>query len=331
MKFFIISGLLLLLHQAYSQVKGNAISEEVYSSLDNWAAHPWKKDPSDSISLPLKKDVIEDSNVDVFFLHPTSYLSKKKQYGLNAPLSATDVNEVTDHGSIYYQASIFNVAGRVFAPRYRQAHLSAYYMDDKETANIAFELAYGDIRSAFLYYLNHFNQGRPFVIASHSQGTNHAIRLIQELVDTTTLRNKMVVAYLAGMAVPVNSFTNIKGCTYPQETGCVCSWRTYKEGYVPSFVKKEQYSVILTNPLSWSSSHVSADFSENPGAILWKFDNPIPAAAQAMNQGNVIWTKKPRFFGNILYMKKNYHAGDYNLYYISIRNNVMQRIGAYWK
>ena len=43
-----------------------------YSNLDYWAAHPWKKDPSDSIPTPLK-DEIRDSIADVFFLHPTIF------------------------------------------------------------------------------------------------------------------------------------------------------------------------------------------------------------------------------------------------------------------
>ena len=45
-----------------------------YSDLNYWAAHPWKRDPSDSIPLPLRNEPI-DSSVDVFFLHPTTLLS----------------------------------------------------------------------------------------------------------------------------------------------------------------------------------------------------------------------------------------------------------------
>src|SRR5689334_8718437 len=47
-----------------------------YSNLDYWAAHPWKHDLSDSIPLPLKNE-IQDSVVDVFFLHPTTFTKLK--------------------------------------------------------------------------------------------------------------------------------------------------------------------------------------------------------------------------------------------------------------
>ena len=43
----------------------------VYTDLNYWAAHPWKKDPSDSIPRPLTNE-IRDSSADVFFLYPTS-------------------------------------------------------------------------------------------------------------------------------------------------------------------------------------------------------------------------------------------------------------------
>ena len=36
-------------------------------------------------------------------------------------------------------------------------------------------------KAAFQYYLEHYNNGRPFIIASHSQGTYHAKRLITGL------------------------------------------------------------------------------------------------------------------------------------------------------
>ncbi|MEL4881666.1 DUF3089 domain-containing protein, partial [Shewanella algae] len=82
-------------------------------------------------------------------------------------------------GTILFQASIFNAAGRVFAPYYRQAHISSYYpisQLDSIAAKASFDLAYSDIKKAFENFLQLWNEGRPIIIASHSQGTTHAKR-----------------------------------------------------------------------------------------------------------------------------------------------------------
>ncbi len=324
----------LMLH-AIMVVGQNSASQKNtdYGNIANWAAHPWKNDLSDSVPKPLRTSHAADSTVDIFFLHPTSYLNKEMPYGWNAPVSAAEVNDVTDKGSMLYQASVFNGGGRVFAPRYRQAHISAYYPSSTDTilAQKAFEVAYADVKAAFEYYMQHYNQGRPFIIASHSQGTTHAIHIIQELVDTTALLKRMVAAYLVGIVVPENAFSKISACINPAQTGCVCSWRTFKKGYEPAYVSQENFRAIVTNPLTWNDTDTIASYKDNKGAILWKFDKVMPRTAEAIIHGNVLWTGKPRFFGNLLYTTKNYHAGDYNLYYLSIRENLNQRINAFWK
>ena len=103
------------------------ISESVdYSKLENWAAHPYKKDPSDSIPSLLSQNILQDSSVDVFFLHPTTYfdnsLVSDPPSDFNSPMWNSNllnrsINNKTDNSTILYQASIFNSAGRVFAPR----------------------------------------------------------------------------------------------------------------------------------------------------------------------------------------------------------------------
>jgi hypothetical protein len=147
--------------------------EPDYSDLNYWAAHPWKHDPSDSIPKPLRNEP-RDSSVDVFFLHPTSYTMKLKLKKNNANIDDRYINAKTDYTSILYQASVFNQQCRVFAPRYRQAHLHNFFTKDKEKADKAFDLAYKDLKTAFEFYLQHWNNGRPIIIASHSQGSKMA-------------------------------------------------------------------------------------------------------------------------------------------------------------
>src|SRR5258706_533076 len=85
---------------------------------------------------------------------------------------------------------------------YWQAHLRAYYTTDTARALAAFELAYQDIKTAFQYYLDHYNNGRPIIIASHSQGSSHAQRLLKEFFENGPLKNRLVAAYVIGMYIP---------------------------------------------------------------------------------------------------------------------------------
>ena len=301
-----------------------------YSNLNDWAAHPWKWDPSDSIPKPFRKNFVKDSVVDVFFLHPTT-LTRKKDNSVNADIDDSILNHKTDYSTILYQASVFNEQCRVFAPRYRQAHYRNYFIRDTVLAKQAFDLAYEDVKSAFEYYLLHYNNGRPIIIASHSQGTTHAARLLKEYFEGKLLQNKLVCAYIIGMPTPTGYFTGIRPCKDSLDTGCFLGWRSFKKGYEGAdYILEETFTSIVTNPLTWTSETGHAKASLNKGSILTKF-NKLNRGVDAQVYKNILWTGKPKFFGNFLLMSKNYHIGDINLFYNNIRENVKKRIGMFWK
>ena len=220
-----------------------------YSDLHYWAAHPWKWDPSDSIPAPLKNNK-RDSAVDVFFIHPTMYTMKLKHGKMNADIDDDYINAKTDYSTILYQASVFNQHARVFAPRFREAHISAYLFKDSAKSLKAFKIAYEDVKKSFEYYLQYFNNGRPIIIASHSQGTTHALRLLKEFFDNKPMQKQLVVAYLVGMAIPKESFMDLKMCNDSIQTGCICGWRTFKKNYIPPYINKLNGNSFVTNPLT---------------------------------------------------------------------------------
>lgn len=302
-----------------------------YNDLNYWAAHPWKHDPSDSLPASLKRNYHPDSTVDVFFLYPTSYTDRSMPFGYNAPIDDSALNRKTDYSSILYQASIFNEAGRVFAPRYRQANYTIYFTSDTAAAQAALDKAYEDVKTAFEYYLTYYNNGRPIIIASHSQGTTHAKRLIKEFFDGKPLQQQLVTAYLVGMPVEPDYFSSIPACATPNATGCFCSWRTLKEGYVHPVVEKEKFTAVVTNPLTWDSSKLTASRKQNKGAVLLNFNKVVSHVASAQVHEGMLWTVKPHFFGSVFLKTSNYHIADYNLYYLSVRKNVEQRIEAFLK
>jgi hypothetical protein len=308
-----------------------------YASLKNWAAHPAKYDLSDSLPAPYRP-LKTDTSVDVFFLYPTSYLDASKinearlneaneRYRWNADVKDETLNAYTDRTSMLNQASAFN-ACRVFAPRYRQAHIRSFYIADTISA-IFFDIAYADIKSAFQYYLQYENNGRPFIIAAHSQGTLHASRLLKEFVDGKPLQNQLVAAYLLGLPVMENYFSQIPPCDKPGASGCFVSWRTFKKGYEPENVANESFKAVVVNPLTWTLDDDWVTRKANKGTVLYKFNKPKPYNVGAGIHGNILWSSKPRFFGNIFFTRKNYHIGDINLFWKNIRENVAMQTVMY--
>jgi hypothetical protein len=307
----------------------DSTSSPDYSKLEYWAAHPGKPDPSDSVPRFLEKYTVKDSVVDVFFLHPTT-LTAKEDTNWNADINNPALNAKTDYSTILYQASVFNEC-RVFAPRYRQAHIRAYYTSDTSRARNAFALAYQDIRNAFQYYLDHFNKGRPIIIAAHSQGSTHAQRLLKEFFESGPLKTKLVVAYIPGMYIPGDYFTTLKMCTDSMQTGCIVGWRTYKSGYEPAFVQNEKNSGWVTNPLTWTSNENPAPYRLNKGGVINNFNKLWPNITDARIHDGILWIDRPHITGSFLLRMKNFHIGDINLFYMNIRANVRQRISAFWK
>jgi hypothetical protein len=301
-----------------------------YANLKYWASHPDKKDPADSVpkGSNLKNEQAQ-TEVDVFFLHPTSLTYARGNDSWNGDVNNEKLNKKTDGGSILYQASIFNNTGRIFAPRYRQAHYDSYFSQDKNSTKQAFEVAYADVKAAFQYYLTHWNNGRPIVIATHSQGTTHGMRILKEFFDEKTLQNRLVVAYLVGIPVKKDLFKNIPLCESPEQTGCYCSWRTFKKGYEPPYPTGENIGIV--NPISWKTDNVETAKSEHKGCVLIGFKPTTANMIGAQIHGSILWADKPEFRGSFLFRTPNYHIGDYNMFYFNVREDAKRRVGLFWK
>jgi hypothetical protein len=301
-----------------------------YSDLQYWAASPFKDDNSDVIPAFLK-DEIRDTRADVFFIHPTSYFGEEKTSPWNANLLDTAVNNNTDNLSILLQSTVFNGSCRVFAPRYRQGNMEAFYVYDTPEAKAAFDLAYQDVKTAFQYYLKNYNKKRPIIIASHSQGSLHAIRLLQEFFDGKPLQKQLVCAYVVGYPIKKDAFKTIPVGTSADQTGCVVGWRSYKKGVIPDRIKAENGNSICVNPLTWSTSEEWASPEIHQG-IMFRFDTIVPHTVSAGIEPTtkILWIDTPVELEGKKSIK-DYHRYDYNLFWMNIRQNVKDRIDAYLK
>ena len=297
-----------------------------YSNPNSWAALPDKLDSADAIPPNSnEQDGQANAAVDVFYIHPTMDFSGR---AWNGDIQNENLNKSVDKYPIRFQASVFNASCKVYAPRYRQATLYSFTKKAKLNGDKALALAYDDVRLAFRYYLDHYNNGRPFIIASHSQGSRHAYLLLNEFIENNPqLRKQLIAVYAIGFRTDT-LYESIPRCDSASQTGCLISWNTYKWGKETDnkYLGSNYYCV---NPLSWKSDSVYCSNELNLGGLPRKFDRIDERVSDAKIQEGLLWIHKPKKRG---YWKVggNYHVSDYNLFYSNIRKNVQTRIDAYF-
>ena len=245
---------------------------------------------------------------------------------MNADVTDEDLNERTDHRTILNQASVFNEF-RLFAPRYRQANYSAY-LNILGDSKPYFDIAYADIKKAFEYYLTHWNLSHPFFIAAHSQGSQHAARLISELIEGTALEKKLITAYLIGMPPVKTPLLKTPVCKDSTQTGCYVAWNSFTEDFRPefSFGKIELKAV---NPLTWNDTEKAGTKSMHRGAVIENINTVRPQVLSAKIESERLIVSSPSI--DLPSRMGNLHTLDINLFYVDIRHNLRTRLAAYKK
>ena len=297
-----------------------------YANTSNWAVHP------DNIPEQLNFISLDESTlaVDVFFVHPTILTSKK--YGTwNGDINNPDYREEVLNTTIKYQSSAWYGVGRLFAPFYRDAHIRSFQNKFKPIGgDAALESAYQDVKAAFQHYLENYNDGRPILIASHSQGTLHAGRLLKDFFDDKPLQNQLIAAYLVGIGIKKDPFTSISLMTSPSETGGFVSWNTYKRNKLPNDYETWYKGRIVSNPITWDNqkSSIYADYRgvHHGEKIVY------PNSMKIEVIDGMIWSRTPKVPKRILFsLVKDYHFADINLFWEDIRQNSKLRIQEYLK
>jgi hypothetical protein len=295
-----------------------------YSIPENWAALPYVLDNADWTPEGMQNKQ-DSAAADVFYIHPTTNLTGIKG---NASIDNRVINNQTDDLPLKYQASVFNGSCKVYAPRYRQAALNNFFSKNTERSKEAFDLAYADVKAAFEYYLEHYNTGRPIVIAGHSQGTMHAQRLLREFFDGKPLQEKLVTAYLIGYPVRENQFQFLKVSETPEAPGGFISYNTFGMDAKIDWLT-EYTNAVVVNPLSWTRDRAFVSATHNLGSLSKKSDKIYTALCGAKCGNGVLEIQKPQEGGFVSMGFKNYHLYDYNLFYVNIRENVALRIKKY--
>ena len=303
--------------------------EPDYAIAASWAALPGRDDLADRVPIENTATLQSDAEVDVFYVHPTTLLGGA---GWNQSLDDENTNRRTDYTTILGQASAFNACCRVYAPRYRQATLLSFFSPQGDGGE-ALELAYRDVARAFRFYINHYNNGRPFILAGHSQGGFHLDTLLSNEIAGTPLEEKLVVAYPIGYYI--DDSNGIPVCASAEQTGCQATWNTLSLDARAGGAKDS----ICVNPLNWSASGLHAGFDKNVGAVSFRREQgtegnyptiePGVVDAQCSDGALRISEIRSENYDGYFMTEGNYHIYDYSFFYMNIRENAVVRSKAY--
>jgi hypothetical protein len=305
-----------------------------YASSSNWLAIP----------QTITKEV------DVFYLSDTTY-SK-------ATPSSPDIGPIDDpemqqgaKAKFTTTAAAFETVGNIYAPYNRQVD-SQY----KSTLPIPQQLSLeagiptSDAVSAFDYYIKNMNDGRPFILAGHSQGSNLIANILSGYMKQhPDLYERMIAAYVIGFSITGDYLTQnpqLKFATGPEDTGVIISYNTE----APMMQVTNPVTMpggIAINPITWTTSEIPASAEQNLGgievnqqtgeAVVDNSGNPMKVQHYADAQVNVqrgvviCSTADPNQLapGNPAVAAGIYHPYDYPFYFFDIRANAENRVARY--
>ena len=319
----------------------------VLSSCTNESDNPAPVDPESESKAPDYSDKNNwlrrpeaTKDVDVFYVYPTEYSDDSEGASMFADINDKSLREAWEE--VYQmQATVYEESANVFAPYYRQVNMASAIKLPREELNAAFaSTPKEDVFAALDYYFENLNEGRPFILASHSQGSiMQSLVLAEYMKKHPELMKRMIAAYVIGYSITkdyLKANPHLKFAEGADDTGVIISYNTEGAGNENNIVVLP--GAISINPINWKRDETYASAEENlggyiPNEELGKMENaPHPADAQVnLERGVVITTTKamkpmpgPVPFGN-----GSFHNGDYALYYYNIKENIATRIATY--
>ena len=290
-------------------------------------------------------------DVDTFFIYPTEYMGFNEGDPDYATFDNTEMREGAEACYIL-QASAYEDSTNVFMPYYRQAGMPIMKKSWQETGDIDAAISgvpCHDITAALDYYFENYNNGRPFIIAGHSQGSA-IVRLLLKTYfkEHPDYYGRMITAYVIGYPVTkddLEAYPYLKFATGETDTGVIVSWNTEGRKNVEENARTAVLlpGAISINPLNWKLDDTYAPASMNLGSLVVNEEamtvaiGDVGADAQVVPERGTIVTNAAiepmpaelaavasEFFG-----PDGRHESDYSFYYNNIKGNVAKRIAAY--
>lgn len=316
----LIKIMLLLVLAAFCSLA--SAQEPDYADMGSWAY--WR--------------VGENKPADLFIVCPTVDLGA----GVNKNMSLSD-NEAKKnfYGALNMERGIYEQHCRMYAPYYRQAVLADYDLPANE-AEPYFNLAYKDVRAAFVYYMQHENNGRHFVLAGFSQGAEMCLRLLKEFGNEGFVKNNMVACYAIGWRFTpqeAKQYPYIRPAQSADDLGTVIMFNSEAPEVTSSLMVPHGEKSFCINPLNWRTDGTMADKALNSGACFTDYSGSIKREVPQLT-GCCIDTERgvlkvtdidKKQYPPVLSIFTDgiYHLYDYQFFYRNLQQNVGLRINTF--
>ena len=193
----------------------------------------------------------ESHAADVFYVYPTvstiSYADNGSSWyaDITQPEVREEANDNQRFNKMLYSEYNF------YAPYYRQMIFEAYLQPADTLEKIA-QFAAKDINDAFQYYMAHYNQGRPFFLMGHSQGSQVLIELLKNGM-TEEQRKLMVAAYCIGYHVTEKELEEYPEALKPATDSLMQGLIVFNSVTDPSAIGFiSSGDVVGVNPTTWT-------------------------------------------------------------------------------
>ena len=283
-------------------------------------------------------EVDKTADADVFFICPTVYGGDEDCF--NMPMDDEDAkNDFL--GATNMEKGIYDSDARFFAPYYRQAGLNVYELSAEDREEYL-ALAYADIKDAFLYYLEHYNNGRPIILAGFSQGGDMSIRLLKDCFAEEEVNELLVACYAIGWSVSeedLEQYPHLRFASGEDDTGVIISFNSEAESVTDSLMIPAGTRTLAINPLNWKTDSTPAGKEENLGACFTDYSGNIITEIPQLTGAYIdpqrgalkVPDVTPEEYPPVLSIFSDgiYHLYDYQFFYRNLQENVEVRLNAY--
>lgn len=291
-------------------------------------------------------DAAEVPGFAVFFVPPTSFL-KAGGTEWNATLDDATTNSRA-RTFLRGLASPFNRADELWAPKYRQAAAGAF-LTDRPEAQMAIDAAYADVAQAFDYFLDSVNADKPIVLAGHSQGSVHILRLLMEAAEKRGITDRIIAVYAIGWPISIEHdlpALPLPACASPDQSGCILAYSAFTDDGDADLIKRRYEAtpgftgrprgdgpILCVNPLTGSTGG-QAPASANLGTLKPSEDlrsgeliaGAIPARC---DERGLLLIGDPPELGPGVLPGGNYHVYDIPLFWKNLQEDVLRRANAW--
>lgn len=220
-----------------------------------------------------------------------------------------------------------------FTPYYRQCSLQSFVSESLVESRA--DVAKGDVKRAFGYYLEHLNQGRPFILMGYSQGAFCAVDLLRGMDDAVYRR--MVAAYVVGWKLTdgdLAAASHIVPARASDDLGVTVCYNSVRTAQAENPMISRGNRVAI-NPVNWRTD-------AEPAVVLTEPSPFLPLDRQPKDTLTVRLDPDTRLLmvdgysgtGYVLPLigqEGNYHALEVWLYRESLHRNMLLRADAFMR